>query len=147
MEFINFAFTGGKLYNHYWKQGTFVVPENKQRWGNDAVYGGVFYLKDSHFYIRSLDAYQQCSLSLLGVNHIYDLHHRVEAIVTPISFSNVEEFVSLRYKERNNIDAQMYVGNIKHPKINQILSSKQHKRILQGLQKDVFNELLKEVYP
>lgn len=146
LEFISFAFVEGKLYNHVQNKGTFVVPNNGRRWGNDVVYGALFVCNDFHFYIRSLDAYFSCSKSALNRNHTYDLHHRVDTYSTPITFPDVESFCSLRYKEGQAIRTYAYVGNPTHPNIIKRTSSHISKtRIIDGLDKHSFKELLREV--
>lgn len=133
----------GKLYRHFRKKGTFVVPNHKHVWGNDVVYGALFVLNDFHYYIRTLDAYQGCSLSSLMRNHTYDIHHRIKTDITPITFSSVEDFCTLRYNEKQPIRAYAYVGNPNHPKLKHQLQSRS--RILDGLDKEHYKELLREV--
>jgi hypothetical protein len=147
LEFISFAFIDGKMYNHVQNKGTFVVQQTSKRaWGNDVVYGALFTLNDFHFHIRSLDAYFGCSLSALARNHAYDLHHRVAIPSTPITFSSVEEFCSLRYNEKHPITAYAYVGNPTHPNIIKRTSSRINGvRIVDGLDKPHYKELLREV--
>lgn len=146
LEFITFAYMEGKMYRFAHSKGTFVVQDAKQRWGNDVVYGALFLVNDFHFYIRTLDAYQGCSLSMLGKNHSNDLQHRVHVPITPITFSTRDEFLSLRYKEKESIEALAYVGNLKHPKITQrVYSDVRPYRIIQGIDKPHFVPLLREV--
>jgi hypothetical protein len=144
MEFISFAFIHGKMYHHVQNKGTFVVPSNKRSWGNDVVYGALFLVNDFHFHIRSLDAYQSCSLSALTRNHQYDLHHRIDTLATPITFADEEQFCSLRYKEKQPISCFAYVGNPAHPNITKRINDR-HARIIDGVDKNSFKELLREV--
>lgn len=144
LEFITFAHIKGKMYKHFRNNGSFVL-ESKKKWGNDVVYGGIFLLKDFDFYIRILDAYQLCSLSSLYRNHKLDIHHRITTEATPISFSTVDEFERLMYKEREAIRVQTYVGNPNHPKIKQRLNKTVSYRIYDGIDKKHFRELIREV--
>lgn len=131
------------MYKQWNAKDTFIIQDEKQRWGNNIVYGGLFLLRDFHFYIRNLDALHTCSLSLLGRNHDLDMEHRKLLPVIPISFDDVEEFVSLRYKENESILANVYVGNPKHPKIQQrVVKSR---RISQGIN-DHYIHLIREVF-
>jgi hypothetical protein len=143
LQFITFAFVHGKLYHHYKKKSTFVVQSNRRSWGNDVVYGALFLVNDYHFYIRSIDSYFACSKSILQRNHTYDLHHRINTLATPITFSSLDEFSSLKYKEGSEVRCEMYVGNPNQPKINQRLQSRA--RIIDGLDKQHFKELTREV--
>lgn len=147
LEFITFAYIEGKMYKHYRNDSTFILP-NLSRWGNNVVYGGLFLLKDSTFYSRILDAYQVCSLSTLHKNHDLDIHHRVSVEATPISFTTLDDFARLKYTERDPIQAQTYLGNLKHPKINQRLyKTNISYRIIDGLDKTHFKQLIREVMP
>jgi hypothetical protein len=146
LEFIRFGFVEGRLYHHYQNKGTFVVQNAKQRWGNDVVYGGLFLLHDFHYYIRTLDAYQGCSLSALMRNHSADLHHRHTLSITPITFSTMEEFCTLRYEEAEPILAHCYVGNLTQPKLtHQVHKRRMETRIVQGVDVPSYTELLREV--
>ena len=145
LEFISFAFAQGKLYTHMRKNSSFLL-EDKKTWGNDVVYGGLFLLRDDDFYIRSLDAYNVCSLSTLRKNHVLDVHHRKEVVITPIAFKTREQFVSLQYLEGESITAYTYTANPNHPKITQRLRSSRQHRIVQGVDKQHFNNLIREVH-
>lgn len=142
LEFITYAFVEGKLYKHYNNDGTFILQHGKA-WGNDVVYGAIFALKDASFYIRLLDSYHQCSLSVLMRNHSRDIHHRTEQMATPISFDSLDDFVSLKYRERSQVEVHVYTGNPNHPKINQRLNKTVSYRISSGVDKH-FTKLFRE---
>lgn len=137
LQLISFGFVEGKLYKHFRNDGTFMLPKHGRSWGNDVVYGAIFAVPDFTFYIRLLDSYHQCSLSALGRNHTYDVHHRIEQLATPISFTSMEEFVSLKYRERTPIEVNLYTGNLTHPKINQRLNKTAGYRIESGVDKNL----------
>lgn len=147
LEFISFGFMKGRLYTHFNHNArTFASNQaNKKKWGNDVVYGGIFVLRDFDFYIRQLDAYHICSLSTLRKNHLHDLHHRVNCDVTPITFSDAEEFCSLRYQEKEPLEICTYLGNPNHPKINQRLHGARPYRIVDGVDAPHFTQLIREV--
>lgn len=141
LHFMQFAFVEGKLFYMPQKKSTFVITD-LPKWGNDVVYGGIFALKDYHFYIRSLDAYMGCTKSTLGRNHQYDMQHRINVSATTISFDTIEEFTRLLYKEVNTVNCEMYVGNDSHPKLQDRLTHRH--RITDGLDKHNFKHLLRE---
>ena len=145
LEFIAFAKTEGKMYSHARYVDTFVSIEGRG-YANDYVYGAIFLLNHFEFYIRQLDAYHACSRSALNKNHALDMHHRVHRDVTPISFSSIHEFETLRYVERDSIPCHMYIGNSNHPKINKRLKQeKRSYRIIDGVHKEPFKQLIREV--
>lgn len=122
-----------------------MLQNEKRRYGSNVVYGALFLLGNFEFYIRQLDAFHACSLSSLGVNHKLDMHHRVVSNVTQISFNTVEEFERLMYVEKEVFPCHMYLGNPKHPKIKQRLNKHHSNRILDGVHKEPFKQLIREV--
>lgn len=144
LEFVSFAITKGQMYSHYAKRSTFVLRGGKV-WGNSVVYGVLFHLRDSDFYLRLLDSYHACSMSSLYKNHVLDLHHRLYDFVTPISFNNVDELERLMYKEREEVKAMFYVGNPKHNNITRRLHRRNSYRVLDGIMPQQYNEIYKEV--
>jgi len=142
LEFISYGFVEAKLYKHFMNNGTFILSYGKQ-WGNSVVYGAIFSLSDADFYIRLLDSYHQCSMSVLGRNHSRDVHHRISNTATPINFATIDDLERLKYRERSDIDVQFYTGNINHPKINQRLNKTVSYRILNGVDRH-FTKLFQE---
>lgn len=144
LKFITFAYIKGKMFKGWMNQSTFVAHE-KHHWGNDVVYGGIFLLEDFDYYITILDAYNACSMSTLGKNHKFDLHHRINTTATPISFSTIDEFSRLMYEELEEIDVQTYLGNPTHLKTTKRLNAKNISyRIVDGLDKKHFIRLTQE---
>jgi hypothetical protein len=143
LEFLTFAFVEGKLYNHFRKQGTFMLRYGKP-WGNPVVYGAIFALPDYDFYIRLLDSYHVCSRTVLGRNHSRDIHHRETLVATPISFKTLDDLCRLKYSERDEVEVEAYQGNVNHPKINQRLNKTVSFRIESGVDKRLLN-LIQEV--
>lgn len=144
LEFITFGFMQGKLYTHYKKVSTFATQLGRRKYTNDVVYGALFVLRDFHFYIRTIDAYMGCSQSTLLKNHTYDLHHRILTPITPITFKDIEEFVTLRYRESSPLNAYTYIGNLKHAKLANRLQDP-HNRIVSGVAGEHFKELVSNV--
>lgn len=146
LEFIAFGIAEGRMYKHFRNQSNFVIPvDSLKRWGNDVVYGGLFICKDFDFYANILDAYHVCSLSTMMRNHKRDIHHRVEVEVTTIHFQTLDELARLQYRESESIKAQMYMGNINHPKINLRLTKTVSYRIVSGIDTVNFKQLFGEV--
>jgi hypothetical protein len=146
LQFITFAFIEARLYTHYRNDSTFALRPEKRKWGSNIVYGAIFTLQDFEFYSRSLDAFHMCSMSTLGRNHIHDIHHRITTDATPIYFRDVHAFSHLKYREGEHVEVQAYMGNPNHPKITQRIQSKKHShRIITGVDKPHFKELIREV--
>jgi hypothetical protein len=116
MTFVSFAITDGGLYKF---PHTHLNVVHKKMKGNNVVYGALYVLHDDNFHIRTLDSYYLCSLSTLRCNHNLDLSHRIKQEVRPITFSSIDQFSRLLYKEHEPILAEMYVANPKHPKTTQ----------------------------
>lgn len=144
MEFITFAFVEGKLFKHFRNDGTFILSYGKP-WGNSVVYGAIFAINDFDFYTRILDSYHQCSLSALGRNHLFDVHHRITTKATPITFASIDELERLKYRERNQVEVQMYEGNQNHPKIKQRLNKTHSYRIVDGVDKNLIKLIREEL--
>ena len=146
MHFITFAYTEGKLYTHFRKDGTFLLPHGTTKaWGNRNVYGSIFQLDDFEFYIRVIDAYQRCSLSSLSRNHNNDIMHRLRVPCVPISFNTLDDLGRLRYSEREEHECYTYFGNPKHRKIRQRLVRNPSYRLIDGVDKANFIKLYEEV--
>jgi hypothetical protein len=144
--FVAHAFVRGKLYSHFRSKSTFILPTSNRTWGNNVVYGSIFHIKDWNFYNRILDAYHTCSLSAIGDNHRLDIHHRVNTLATPIYFSSLNDFSRLLYREADDLPIQMYVGNLKHPKIKQRIKKSTHSyRLINGVDVENFKQCFREV--
>lgn len=111
----------------------------------DVVYGALFLLNDADFYIQTIDSFMLCSKSILRRNHAKDQNHRITKEVTPISFSTVEELDRLMYREREAVQATLYVGNPTHPSISRLSKARGKKRITNGVNKEPLLTLIREV--
>ena len=152
LHFICFGIVEGKMYKYFNNKNNFIIATDYinqpiKRWGNSVVYGGVFLCEDINFYIRILDAYHLCSLSTLLKNHDKDIFHRIKTQITPIHFKTLDELSRLKYTENNEkIEAQMYVANTNHPKINKRINDKKNSyRIIDGIDTKNFKQLFWEV--
>lgn len=144
MQFVSYAKIEGKLYRHFRSESTFAIQGNKRAYGCNAIYGAIFSLSDPEFYLRLLDSYYICSLSLLKRNHAKDLSHRVTAQATPIHFDTLSNLGRLMYRESDSLDVQCYFGNPTHPKISRRLNKSHSYRIADGINKIHFIALHKE---
>ena len=143
-EFVCFAHTKGKLYRD--KSGTFLTDVLVGN-GNDVVYGALYSLYDDYFHIRTLDSMRNCSLSSMGRNSVYDRQHRVRKVITLIKFDTLDEFSRLRYREIEDFEVEMYVGNTNHPEIKHRIERTQkfNFRIKDGLLPEQFKQQYREV--
>lgn len=144
LTFLGYGLVEMKMFKFARTKETFVLP-TEDKWGNRVVYGTLYHLDDAHYYARLLDAYHVCSLSTLSRNHKKDLHHRINMKVTPISFTTLDEFVRLKYVEREPLDAYMYIGNIEHNKVSSRLHQTNSYRVSSGCDQQ-FATHLKEVF-
>lgn len=148
LEFVCFAYVEGKLYRQYNNRGSFIIHNGKTRvHGNSYVYGALFHVHDTSFYMRLIDSYYACSKSALLRNHALDTHHRIEINATPIRFSSLRELGRLKYTESELVVANCYVGNPDHPKVATRFSNTTSCKITEGIIKPAFAELYKEVAP
>lgn len=147
LTFITFAYVKGKMFTHFRKHSTFVLPTSNRTWGNNVVYGSVWHMSDWTFYSRLLDAYHGSSLSAIHVNHRLDLHHRITCSAVPLHFTSLSDFSRLKYREADEgLQVQMYVGNPKHPKIIQRINRPQHSyRLIDGVDVSHFTQAFREV--
>lgn len=108
---VGYVMFTGALYvywNEYW-----ALPyssEIKQHKGFDKVYAKLYVIQDE-FYMKQLDAYHRCSLSMLRKNHIMDLSHRVRVPCIPIAFDDINSFMNLDYEEGDTVQIQTYIAN------------------------------------
>lgn len=146
LQFVSFAYVKGKMYKHFRNQSNFALPLGvNKNWGNTCVYGGIFLINDSEFYVRILDAYHTCSLSTLYTNHKRDIHHRQNVFATPISFPDLDSLGRLMYHEITELECDVYFGNPNHAKIRQRLEVNDSYRIIDGVDKRHFTQLYQEV--
>lgn len=141
LTFISFAHTSGQLFTTPRRADTFVAKGLRPH-GNSVVYGGLYVLEDYHFHIRTIDAMYLCSRSALGQNHSLDTRHRIIDKCTPIQFDTLDELNRLQYKELEEIDVEMYVGNTNHPELTKRILRKRHynHRIVNGVHEKYFIE-------
>lgn len=133
LQFVCFAKIEAKMFRHYHSNDVFALQHKSRTYMNKYVYGALFELSDADFYVRNLDAYYTCSLSMLRRNHKLDLHHRVMQKVTPIHFNSIFDFTRLKYTQSESIEAFVYFGNILHKRIKNRLNKTHSYRINDGV--------------
>lgn len=145
LDFICFGITNGKLYKYFGNKDCFISQyHNNKEWSNSVVYGSIFLCNDFDFYSRILDSYHLCSLSTLYRNHSYDVQHRIDMLIRPIFFNTLDELASLKYREsEEGITTQMYIANLKNPKVNRRIHDKNTKRF--SIDTENFKSLFLEV--
>lgn len=106
LTFICYAYlNNAKMYTV--KGRPYVVKTNK----SNRVYGALYVLNNSHQNMKVLDAIMENSKGLIGKNHTFDTNWREKALVTPIHFYTLEDFLKLRYNETGEIEVTTYFAN------------------------------------
>lgn len=141
LDFICFATVDGKLYTTEFGKNTFVAQGTRKH-GNNKVYGALYVLSNPDYHLRTLDSHYLCSMSALHKNHNLDTMHRVVGRATPIRFSTLEELDRLMYEEMEEIDVQMYVGNLNNPKVKRRVEQKVNWnfRVMNGVNKNLIKQ-------
>ena len=122
----------GRMYQ-YGSDSLVANPPHKPQ-GNSVVYGTLYHITNFEHWIRAIDAYHYCSLSLLGRAHQLDLQHREERDIMLINPTDTEALLSLNYTELSTVKAYVYVANENHPKVKQLTNYNLHRyRINSGL--------------
>lgn len=158
LNFVAYAFIRGDLYSHSelserkrskGKQDRkFIIREcDESKKGNQVVYGALFTLNNAFLDLSVVDGYNHCMYSILGMNHSKAMIHREEMEVTIIHFDTLEDLAYLRYKEGTKVNANVYFGNIKHPKIRTKVLGKYSRRyrLHDGIDAVNFKKLFLEV--
>ena len=131
-EPLGIAMMEARMYEY--RGDSFIATPSNKPWGNSVVYGTLYHIKDFEHWSRALDAYHDCSLSLIGRPHELDLQHRVECDIVLINPRNKESLLSLDYTELTTTKAFVYIANLAHPKIKQRVDYSKHRyRIQSGL--------------
>lgn len=136
---ISPAMVFGKMYLNNRKP--FIVEKNGKHSGSRVVYGTLYSVNDFEHYSRVLDALHDCSLALIGRNHILDLQHRIKSDIILISFDNIEQFKNAKAVELGTVNVYIYVGNKLHPTINKKLTSTKHSyRVKDNVAKEFYKQ-------
>lgn len=106
LEFVCFAYI--KNATMYVKRDNCYAVKDNSKY---RVYGAMYILDSSEHNLRRLDAIMTCSKSIIGVNHQYDIMHRVKTKARPIFFNNIEEFLKMKYNEKEGVEVITYFAN------------------------------------
>jgi hypothetical protein len=142
LQFISFAYMRGKLYRIEDNYIGIDFTSKKHKWNDDKVYGALFLLDESEFYLRTLDGIMGCSLTSLRENHIMDYMHRQKVEITPIHFKNIIEFAQLNYEEKEEIKCFAYIGNMDNKFIQNKVNNTYQNRIKCGYDEKCFIDLI-----
>lgn len=145
LEFVCFAYIEQVvLYNV--KDKYYALKENtiKKTKGYNKVFGALYILHNSERFLRTLDAANVCSKSLIGSNHKLDLFHRTKYKAVPIHFKTVEEFVKIKYNEGDGLDVITYLANPENNLIKSNVNNTVRNREVLGLDVNNFMNILIE---
>jgi hypothetical protein len=112
---LSMGIVSGKMWTM--DNDTITIQGYNRAWGGNNIFGMIFLIPDKHYYIRKLDAFYNCSLSVLLRNHVRDLNHRTKMNVTPISPDSLEDLASHKYILRDEITCWGWMGNLSHPMV------------------------------
>lgn len=146
LEFICFAYVENVVMYEI-KEKYIAIKENtlKKTKKYNKVYGALYILHNSEHSIRTLDAVMTCSKAFIGSNHKYDIMHRENMKLIPIHFKSIEDFLTLRYNEGDELDAIMYLANPINNVVKANVLSTVRNRVVCGLDINNFiNLVLKE---
>lgn len=146
LEFVCFAYVNNAvLYNFKGSSYMLHHGELKKTNKNKKVYGALYILDNSEHNLRVLDAIMSCSKSLIGKNHIKDIMHREYVYTKPIHFKKVEDFIKMRYNEKEEeIQVISYFGNINNDYIKSNVLNTTKNREMCGFDIEYFINLLCE---
>jgi hypothetical protein len=114
----------------------------KRFWGNPIVFGALIHLTND-FLVTKLDIMYGCSLSSLKKNHEYDMNHRVQEVIYPIKFDNLDDFSRLKYDIGEPMNAQVYLFNPNNKRFKYPLHWS--RRIVEGVNKQAFKQAVEIV--
>ena len=146
LEFISFAYVENMTLYEINGKSIMVTKDTLRKSNRDnKVYGAIFVLNNSEKFLRILDASLMCSKSMIGRNHDLDVHHRTKLKITPIHIKSIEDFLSLKYNEVEQMEIISYMGNVKNKTIREKVQNKTDNRVKYGFDINNFiNILLKE---
>lgn len=146
IHFISYGYIPAKMYHYKEHKDTLIAIDNNhvsRKWGNDKVFGGVFLLDYYNVTIRTLDGLYACSKARLNNNNKNDLMHRVKTSVTLITFNDLEELTVMKYKEREQVLADTYLGNPNHEWIKHRIKMQRY-RVIDGIDKVHFKKMFEQ---
>lgn len=121
------AFTEGKMFNKGELFPILIKEKTRQRFKlPGVVYGAIITIEATHNMFNALDSFEGCSMFLSGTNMAYDLYHREKHVATPISYGSMEDFLKMNFTNHDPEEVWMYIGNLKQPKIEHIVTMQTH---------------------
>lgn len=143
LDFISFAFIEGKMYRIDKEYITIpFLGDKRKKWGQDRVYGAIFALDKSEYYMRVLDGIMGNSKSVLHKNHDLDYNWRYKLKVTPIHFDTITQFSKLLYIEKDPVECIAYLGNMNNILIKSKINNTYRNRIIDGYDEQHFIDAL-----
>lgn len=110
LEFVCFAYVKEAVM--YEKRGNYyAIQRENLNTRYNKIYGAIYILDHSERNFRRLDALMTCSKSIIGSNHKYDIMHRTKVKARPIFFKNIEEFLKMKYNEKEGVEVTIYFAN------------------------------------
>lgn len=138
LTFISFAFIEGKMYRI---ENNYLAVQKKHKW-EDRLYGAIFLLDNSEYYLRVLDGIMGCSMTSLGNNHRLDFTHRITIQTIPIFFNTITEFAKLLYVEKNPTKCITYIANLENTLIDKKVNNTYRNHVRYGFDRVNFINLL-----
>lgn len=115
-EPIGIGILHAKMYNQ--RGDTFCAETSNKAFGNSVVYGTLYHIKNFEHFKLALDAYHDCSLSLIGREHVLDLQKRVERDIILINPRDTDSLLNLDYMEKTTVKSHVYLANTTHQTIS-----------------------------
>lgn len=147
MTFVTFALLEDYKMIDYKKRPT-IVPKNfvKRGRGGNRIFGTIWKLEESSFYIRILDAYYACSLSRIYENNLNDRTHRLTLKTYPFYVDSVSDLVDENFYTFKPINCQVWIANQNDDNLIRRINRNRHKIqngcVLNYLQKCMEREML-----
>lgn len=138
------AETTGKLYMIN-KVPVMLLPnEISIARSNRRVIGAIytFNKQDMPQVLDTLDAYKLCSMSRIGMRNPMDLTYRAILQVYPITFNNIHELTTFRYKYLEAENCYVYLGNVNNKRILNCVLKDRHKKLSEGCYKQGLQNIL-----
>lgn len=128
------AETSGKLYMVNQIPIMLLPNDITHTRNNRRVLGAIYTFTDASMQniLDIVDNYKCCSLSRINVKHPLDLTYRTLLQVYPIIFDNIHELANFRYKYLEPEQCWVYLGNVKHDKIQYCVKKNQHNKLSDG---------------
>lgn len=145
LEFICFAYVNNAVLYDF-KGNCYMLKRGDLRKSNKnkKVFGALYILHNAENNLRILDAVMTCSKSLIGKNHIKDIMHREYVYARPIHFKTIEEFIKMRYNEKEDVQVMTYFGNINNSYIKTNVMNTTKNREMCGFDIENFINLVLE---